>query len=185
MTNREANGSITASGSSREGEMADKAISLNAPTRASISSLEREMGVTAEAWLDLIDREYLRQFISGGGSAVKFVEGDAEQLDEVQARLVALAKQHGLTSCQINASETKLHMIQDIFFAISRSLDWSAMAQAFVEALVTEHGYRTGGPAPAAASRSRMWRPPMRSMFGSSVAISTFGSPMKLCGIVR
>ena len=40
------------------------------------------MGVTAETWLDLIDREYLRQFISGGGSAVKFVEADAEQLDD-------------------------------------------------------------------------------------------------------
>ncbi len=121
--------------------MVVKPISLNAPTRASIPSREGEMGVTTEAWFDLIDREYLSQFISGGGSAVKFVEGDAEQLDDIQARLVALAEQHGLASCRINASQTKLHMIQDIFFAISRSLDWSAMAQAFVEDLVTKHGY--------------------------------------------
>ncbi len=104
------------------------------------------MGVTAEAWLDLIDREYLRQFISGGGSAVKFVEGDAEQLDEVQVRLAALAEQHGLATCRINAAQTRLHMIQDIFFAISRSLDWSAMAQAFVEALVAKQGYRWPRP---------------------------------------
>ena len=130
--------------------MAVDAISLNATTRASASPGEGEMGVTAETWLDLIDREYLRQFISGGGSAVKFVEADAEELDEIQARLAALAEQHGLVPCRINASETRLHMIQDIFFAISRSLDWSAMAQAFVEALVTEQGYgwpRPGGGA--------------------------------------
>ena len=42
--------------------------------------------------------------------------------------------------------QTKLHMIQDIFFAISRSLDWPAMAQGFVEALVTKHGYEWPTP---------------------------------------
>lgn len=126
--------------------MAVDAISLNATPRAPASPGEGEMGVTAETWLDLIDREYLHEFISSGGSAVKFVEADAEGLDEIQARLVALAEQHGLAPCRINASETRLHMIQDIFFAISRSLDWPAMAQAFVEALVTEH--RFGWPRP-------------------------------------
>ena len=103
-------------------------------------------GSRRNAWLDLIDREYLREFVSGGGSAVKFVEGEAEQLDEIQARLVALAEQHELASCRIDASQTRLHMIQDIFFAISRSLDWPAMAQAFVEALVTKQGYRWPRP---------------------------------------
>ena len=42
------------------------------------------MAVALETWLDLIDREYLRPFICEGGSAVKFVEGDAGQLDEVR-----------------------------------------------------------------------------------------------------
>ena len=126
--------------------MAIQAISLNAPTQTSASSGAGDMGVAAEAWLDLIDREYLRQFISGGGSAVKFVEADAEQLDEVQSRLVKLAEQHGLASCRIDASQTRLHMIQDIFFAISRSLDWPAMAQAFVEALVIKQGYQWPRP---------------------------------------
>ena len=124
--------------------MSVNAISLNAPARPSILSRagEGEMGVTAEAWLELIDREYLREFVSGGGSAVKFVEAGAGQLDEIQARLAALAEQHGLASCRIDASRTKLHMIQDVFFAVSRSLDWPAMAQGFVEALVTKQSYR-------------------------------------------
>src|SRR5271157_4317102 len=104
------------------------------------------MGVTADEWLDLIDREYLHEFVGGGGSAVKFVEGEAEQLDAIQASLVALAERHQLASCRIEASQTRLHMIQDIFFAISRSLDWPAMAQAFVEALVTKQGYRWPRP---------------------------------------
>ena len=106
------------------------------------------MSVAPETWLGLMDQEYLRDFICGGGSAVKFIEGEAEQLDEIQARLLALAERHGLAACRINASVTKLHMIQDVFFAVSRSLDWPAMAQRFVEGLVTKHGYewpRSGG----------------------------------------
>jgi hypothetical protein len=130
--------------------MAVNAILLDATTRASASPGEDEMGVATETWLELIDREYLGQFMGNGGSAVKFVEAGADELDEIQARLAALAQQHELESCRIDASETRLHMIQDIFFAISRSLDWPAMAQAFVQALVTEHGLgwpRPGGGA--------------------------------------
>jgi hypothetical protein len=112
------------------------------------------MGVAVEEWLDLIDREYLSQFISSGGSAVKFVEGEGPQLAELQARLAALAERHGLAMCHIDASQAKLHMIQDVFFAISRNLDWQAMAQGFLENLVTQNGYRwprPGGGAPIEA----------------------------------
>ena len=108
------------------------------------------MGVATEFWLDLMDREYLQGFIANGGSVVKFVEGDADQLHEIQARLSALAVRNELAFCAIDTSETKLHMIQDVFFAISRSLDWPSMAQRFVEALVTKHRYewpRRGGSA--------------------------------------
>lgn len=99
------------------------------------------MGVAVDEWLDLMDREYLRSFVAGGGSVVKFVEGDSERLEEIQARLTALAEQSDMAICRVDASQTRLHMIQDIFFAISRSLDWPAMAQTFLEAMVTKNGY--------------------------------------------
>jgi hypothetical protein len=104
------------------------------------------MAVALETWLDLIDREYLRPFVCEGGSAVKFVEGDAGQLDEVGGRLASLAERNGLMSSQIDASATRLHMIQDIFFAVSRSLDWPALAQGFVEALAIKQNYRWPRP---------------------------------------
>jgi BREX system ATP-binding protein BrxC/D len=104
------------------------------------------MAVGMETWLDLIDREYLRQFIGGGGSAVKFVEGEAEQLDEIQGRLVRLAERNGLAFCRIDAFSTRLHMIQDVFFAVSRSLDWPALAQVFVEGLAVKQGYKWPRP---------------------------------------
>ena len=109
------------------------------------------MGVAAESWLELMDREYLRGFIANGGSVVKFVEGEADQLDEIQARLSTLAERNELAFCRVDASHARLHMIQDVFFAISRRLDWPSMAQGFVETLVTKHGYEWPRPGGSAA----------------------------------
>ena len=104
------------------------------------------MAVALETWLELIDREYLHPFICEGGSMVKFVEGDAGQLDEVRERLASLAERNGLVSCRIDAAATRLHMIQDIFFAVSRRLDWPELAQGFVEALTIKQGYKWPRP---------------------------------------
>ncbi len=116
------------------------------PITAFVSSREGELGVALEDWLNLIDKEYLRDFIAVGGSAVKFVESQPERLGEIQARILALAERHGLATCGIDATQSKLHMIQDVFFAISRSLDWTAMAQDFLEALVAKNGYEWPSP---------------------------------------
>lgn len=108
------------------------------------------MAVVAEEWLDLIDREYLRGFIADGGGVVKFVEGEAERLADIQEGLSALARQSGFAFCRIDASRTRIHMIQDVFFAISRSLDWAALARTFLEGMVERNGYRWPKPGAAA-----------------------------------
>jgi hypothetical protein len=111
------------------------------------------MSVAAEFWLDLMDREYLQTFIADGGSVVKFVEGEPERLDEVQARLKALVEQNAMAFCPVDASLTRLHMIQDVFFAVSRSLDWPAIAQTFLESMVAKNGYEWPKPGAAVAFR--------------------------------
>lgn len=104
------------------------------------------MSVAAAEWLDLIEREYLRGFITVGGAAVKFVIGDDDQLTLIRERLAELAERHGLTNVAIDAAATRLHMIQDVFFAVARALDWNAMAQHFVEALFDRQGYEWPHP---------------------------------------
>jgi bacteriophage exclusion system BrxC/D-like protein len=99
------------------------------------------MAVAAAEWLALIDREYLPGFVAAGGAAVKFVVGDAAEIADLGARLCRLAARHRLTHVPIDAAATRLHMIQDVFFAIARNLDWDAMAQDFVEALFDRQGY--------------------------------------------
>src|ERR1700741_1801399 len=91
------------------------------------------MAVPAHEWLELIDREYLTDFIVAGGGAVKLVVGDNHQLEVVARVLDLLSERHGLDYLAIDAVTTRVHMIQDVFFAIAGALDWDAMAQRFVE----------------------------------------------------
>jgi hypothetical protein len=107
------------------------------------------MAVPADEWLDRIEQEYVRGFITGGGSVVKFVIGDENQLAGVARMLAELSEQHALAYVAIDAATTKLHMIQDVFFAISRALDWNAMAQHFVEGLFDRQGYEWPRPGEA------------------------------------
>src|SRR5216683_883881 len=127
MTSRVASGPISASGVSKKGDMA----------------------VAVHEWLELIEREYLTGYVTAGGGTVKFVVGDAHQLMVVARVLDLLSERHGLAHVTIDAATTRLHMIQDVFFAIARALDWNAMAQHFVEALFRRKGYEWPRPGEA------------------------------------
>jgi hypothetical protein len=109
------------------------------------------MAIPARDWLELIEREYLNGFITAGGGAVKFVVGDPHQLKIVARVLEVLSERHGLAHVTIDAAATRLHMIQDVFFAIAQSLDWNMLAQDFVEALFRSKGYEWPRPGEATA----------------------------------
>src|SRR6266478_881720 len=107
------------------------------------------MAIATQEWIDLIESEYLRDFVTDGGAGVKFAVVDADQLAAVGRMLAELSERHGLTHVAIDAATTKLHMIQDVFFAIARILDWNAMAQHFVESLFERQGYEWPRPGEA------------------------------------
>jgi P-loop Domain of unknown function (DUF2791) len=107
------------------------------------------MAVPTAAWLDLIEREYLGSFVIAGGAAVKFAVGDEIELASLRGHLGELSERNDLTYVQIDAAATRLHMIQDIFFAVARTLDWDAMAQRFVEELFYRQGYEWPRPGEA------------------------------------
>ena len=104
------------------------------------------MAVILNEWLKLIDKEYLRDFIVKGGSAVKFVVADDAGIAALDAGLVGQAAEHGLLFARVNSADVKLHMMQQIFFAVSRQIDWEADAQHFVEGLFQRQGYRWPHP---------------------------------------
>src|SRR5437773_48554 len=116
------------------------------------------MAVAAGEWLDLIEREYLRRFIRDGGAAIKFVLGDDAVLAHVGDRLRTFANGHKARFVAIDAAATKLHMIQDIFFAVARELNWEGLAQQQVERMFRDLHYdwpTPGEPAPLSVVAER------------------------------
>lgn len=104
------------------------------------------MAVILNEWLELIDKEYLRDFIVKGGAAVKFVVADDAGIAALDAGLVGQAAEQGLVFARVSSADVKLHMMQQVFFAVSRQIDWEADAQRFVEGLFQRQGYQWPNP---------------------------------------
>lgn len=104
------------------------------------------MAVALTEWLGLVDKEYLRGFIVKGGAAIKFVVADDAGIAALDAGFARQVAEHGLVFARVSSAAVKLHMMQDLFFAISRQVDWGADAQRFVEGLFQRQGYQWPSP---------------------------------------
>jgi hypothetical protein len=99
------------------------------------------MAIASQEWLNLIEQEYVGSFIVGGGAAVKFVVADDTGIARLQPILAGMVKGHRMVFVTVDSAKVKLHMMQDVFFAISRQVDWLGDAQRFVEELFRENNY--------------------------------------------
>jgi hypothetical protein len=105
------------------------------------------MAIPLEAWLEVIREEYLASFIPEGGSAVRFVvAANADQVADVSIRLRELGQQCRLKVIEIDTAATRLHLLQNLFFAIARSIDWDTLTQTQLERVVANCGYRWPHP---------------------------------------
>ena len=100
------------------------------------------MAVATDEWLRLIEAEYLRGFIPGGGAGVKFaVTATDAEAHVVQRAIRQIAGEQRLLAVALDSAVVRLHMIQDVFFSIARQVDWETTAQAFMEGLFAKNGY--------------------------------------------
>ena len=100
-------------------------------------------------WLDVIEREYFKGFLRDGGAAAKFVIADVPAQDEIQTEAALLARQHNMVHATVSAGDTRLHLAQDLFFAVTRALPWDGLLQRYLEALFTRNDHawpRPGTP---------------------------------------
>jgi hypothetical protein len=104
------------------------------------------MAVTFTEWMRIVDTDYFAAYIPEGGFAVKFVIVEPGDRAMLSARLQSLAVKHGLLWAPIDAAETRLHMMHQVFFAVARQVDWLGIAQDFVEQQLAEHDYQWPDP---------------------------------------
>lgn len=90
-------------------------------------------------WLAVLEREYLAAFVPAGGGALKLAIVDDAALPAALARLGALAAPHGLHLVSVNAARTRVHMLQDVVFALARALPWDDLVQKCLERLFADN----------------------------------------------
>ena len=85
--------------------------------------------IAPEDYAEFLGAEYLRGYVDDGGAAVKFVlPASDEDAARLSTRLRESAVGAGFTVARVDAATTKVHLIEQVFFAVSRQVDWDALA---------------------------------------------------------
>lgn len=108
-------------------------------------------------YLDFLSKEYLASYVARGGAAVKLLVTGGEQVgQEVVDGLATLGD--GFEHATVDAANTRVHMIDQLFVAVARQLDWMALAGAAVRLAYERVGFPAppgpGDPEPAVARES-------------------------------
>ena len=91
--------------------------------------------LSTENWLATVEYEYLADYIRSGGSSVKVLAGTDAQLNQVVARMRALAAAGNYFMAHLDPAQPDemgkrpdLHRIDRFFFKVTESVDWKAWA---------------------------------------------------------
>jgi hypothetical protein len=97
----------------------------------------------ATEYLDFVEREYLSGYVAHGGAAVKLLSvGDDSVREELARGFTRLGD--GFAHAAVDAATTRVHLIDQVFTAVARQLDWVALATAVVRTALD----RTAFPVP-------------------------------------
>lgn len=95
-----------------------------------------------QEWLQVIENEYLIEFIQRGGAAVKFlVPNENVSLERVYQEIEKVATRRGYVVALADSATTKIHMIDKIFHEVARQIDWDQLAHQFVCKILIDNGY--------------------------------------------
>lgn len=104
-------------------------------------------GLTVESYDKFIAEEYLGDYVRGGGAAVRFVVAGS---DEVAARwhrrLARTAADEGYLYVDVDAVDVRVHLVDQLYAAVARRVDWSELARRQVRAGWSELGLPAPGP---------------------------------------
>ena len=80
-----------------------------------------------------VRNEYLHAYVHGGGASVKFVAGDEDTTTSYfSKRLENAACDCGYLHVRLDAAQTRVQFVEELFFAVSRNVDWVRLAADFL-----------------------------------------------------
>jgi hypothetical protein len=100
------------------------------------------VAVALAEWIGLLRGEYLSEFIRSGGAAVKLAVISPEKAGAALDAVAREAAAQGYLVARVDAAETRVHMIDRLFSAVARQVDWDAAADQYLRALLRQQGIR-------------------------------------------
>ncbi len=98
--------------------------------------------MSPNGWLEVITKEYLDTFVRGGGSALKIVTPRDELAREaVTHGLAASGGNLGYLVVRVDAAQTRIHMMDQLFFTIAAQVPWRQLSQHVVATLARDAGF--------------------------------------------
>lgn len=88
------------------------------------------MSITITEWVTHLRDEYLAEFIADGGAAVKITVTPPELRDAVAPAVREAAV--GYLTAHVDAAQTKVHMVHQLFHAVAQQVDWDDMAERWL-----------------------------------------------------
>ena len=106
-------------------------------------------GVGVAEWTGLLGREYLAQFVSSGGAAVKIgVAADSAEVPAVLDAVAGMALEAGYPVVRVDAQRTRVQRMDYLFHAIARQMDWDSLAERYLRDRLAENGIAVGEDQP-------------------------------------
>lgn len=92
-------------------------------------------GLDPEGYADFVAKEYLGEYIPAGGAAVRFVAvGNDHDATRWHRSLAAAADGEGYLYVAADSTDCRVHLIEQIFAAVARQVDWRDLARRQVRA---------------------------------------------------
>ncbi len=106
--------------------------------------------IALSQWLQVIDQEYLSDFIRDGGASVKFAVTSDDLRSDLAAAMQDRCREHNYIFLEFDAAKRRAHMPQDIFFEMAEQIDWRLLARHQILSLAEDAGLDVTGVDPAA-----------------------------------
>jgi BREX system ATP-binding protein BrxC/D len=106
-----------------------------------------DLSMRSSTWLDVLESEYMAAFVRDGGSAIKFaVPLDDETAATLSAGIESRASQLGYVVAHVDSGQVRVHMMEQVFFAVAAQVPWRETVQQVVARLVEAEGYALPAP---------------------------------------
>jgi len=102
-------------------------------------------GLTCEDYLDFLAADYLDTYIRAGGAAVRFVvAGNDDVARRWHAGLADIASAQDCRYVAVDAAETKMAMVDQIYATVARQIDWDDLMRRNLRTAWTDIGLPAG-----------------------------------------